>query len=303
MFRKLAYLHIAGVLCLGGLLLMGCFQSNQSSSGMSLTTMSTPTPIPPTPTPSPRLETLRVNQLTASALTFQNGDFVWVQPSGEVQVGPFVGFVGPEGNGSWLLADYSIVSDIPHGALICRVKGQEEWYFCGEGFEVQSEVAGQLEFQVNDKDQSNNDPNTAFMVRIAAAPYAIHGGTQTGGQSASANSSEPDNSNNGEKAAESNTGDSPPIDDPTPIGEDDPTYYCRYSAESDSACLDLCRNDPSNPNCQNQVDYMEWQDKQDQQQRDDEERRQRQHQEDDQRRRDEEERQRQQQQQDNSSGN
>jgi len=334
MFRKLTYLLIVGSLCLAGLLLIGCSQSNQDSSIQAPAAINTatsiaptptsipatPTPIPPTATPAQRVETLHINQFTASDLTFQKDEFVWIQPSGEVKVGPFVGFVGPEGRDSWLLASYSIVPNIPHGALLCRIKGQTEWSYCGEELEVQLKEAGQLEFQVNDNDQSNNDPNTAFMVRITVAPYSAKGRSQpTAHSSSSSNSNEASDPNNGQNVVASNPTDPTPIDYPTRIGDDDQTHICLYRPDSDSACLDLCRNDQLNPNCRNQVDYMKAQDKQDQQQRDDEERRQRQQQEDDQRRRDEEEQRRrqqeeedrqrqqqeqqQQQQQDNSSGN
>lgn len=311
MFRKFTYLLIVGSLYLIGLLLFGCSQTNQDSNITQPTTFATATPIPPTSTPTPRVETLRVNQLTSSNLTFQENEFVWVQPSGEVKVGPFVGFVSPQGDSSLFLTGYSIAPAIPHGALMCRIKGQAEWYYCGEEFAVRSEVTGQLEFQVNDNDQGNNDSSTAFTVRITVAPYPIEGQlvnaqqqSNDQGESNLSQESSPDSTDN--TANESTNSYN---DDST----NSPTDGCQHRQGDDSYCQSICLNHSYDPNCSNVNEYNQEQEKQQQfeeqdrkQRAEEEERRQRQEQEEQQRRQqDEEERQRQQQeqQQENSSSN
>lgn len=175
MFRKWIYRFTVGMLGLAGLLFMEPLPASQAASLMAPTAASTPTP-------TPRVETLRVNKFTTSALTFQENEFVWVQASGEVKVGPVVGFVGPRGRGSGLLTSYSLVPNMPHGALLCRIKGQAEWSYCSEEVEGQIKSSGQLEFQVNDNDQSNNDPTTAFTVRIVVAPYSVKAQQEIQGQ-------------------------------------------------------------------------------------------------------------------------
>lgn len=132
--------------------------------------------IGPTPTPEPRSEQLRVKSLTSSSLNFAKGDYVWIVAQGEIKVGAFVGYVDPDGRDTWLLSGYNIVPDAPHGGLLCRLKGQTEWSFCGSDTEFQPEESGQLEFQVNDREQENNDPDTYFEVVVIAAPYSVRAG-------------------------------------------------------------------------------------------------------------------------------
>jgi hypothetical protein len=129
--------------------------------------------VSPTPTPAPRTEELRVRSLTLSSISFDKGDYVWIIARGEIKVGPFIGYVDPDGNDSWMLRGYSIVPDAPHGGLLCRLKGQTSWTFCGSDTEFQPDEAGQIEFQINDDQQGNNDPDDYFQVGIIVASYSV----------------------------------------------------------------------------------------------------------------------------------
>lgn len=144
-----------------------------SGSGSSSTVSLAPPTVGPTPTPEPRTEELHVKTLTSSSLSFDKGDYVWIIAQGEIRMGPFVGYLDPDGSDSWLLSGYNIVPNAPHGGLLCRLKGQTDWSFCGSDTEFQPEEPGQLEFQINDRDQGNNDPGDYFQVGIVVASYSV----------------------------------------------------------------------------------------------------------------------------------
>lgn len=103
-------------------------------------------------------DTLQVKgKLYVDSLCVQPGDTVRVNASGSIQVGAFAGSVDANGTEGMLLGDsYDLVRPYPHGALLCRIAGENDWQLCGSFLEFTASSAGCLEFEVNDNDQSNN---------------------------------------------------------------------------------------------------------------------------------------------------
>ena len=138
------------------------FSSNPSPAN---NTLYTPPPAAPTATPAPQQFTVQVNSLTQTNIYIQHGQYVLIQADGTIKVGPFVGYVDPDGKNDTFLTGYSIVSDVPHGALLCRFRGAE-WAYCGSGVAFQSDGEGYLDFEVNDNDQGNNATTDFFNVTV-----------------------------------------------------------------------------------------------------------------------------------------
>jgi hypothetical protein len=112
---------------------------------------------------------LQVNELTQTNICVPAGSTISVRASGSIRVGPFVGVVDPEGTergfmGATLGDSYDLVRSLPHGALMCRVTGEQDWRLCAANLTFQSPLDGCLEFQINDNDQGNN--SGAFDVRV-----------------------------------------------------------------------------------------------------------------------------------------
>jgi DNA polymerase III delta prime subunit len=85
------------------------------------------------------------------------GDTVLVQAGGLMHTGHFVIWVNPNGtNAGFIGAPMGTTWDIPnipvgtlHGALMCRISGEQDWRQCGPRLEFQAPIAGCLEFMIN----------------------------------------------------------------------------------------------------------------------------------------------------------
>ena len=118
-----------------------------------------------TATPAPQQYTIQINMLTPTEIYVREGQYVWIQANGSIKVGPFIGYVDPDGKNDSFLTGYSLVSDIPHGALICRFRGYD-WAYCGSEVAFQSNRDGYLDFDINDNDQGNNTTTDYFNVTV-----------------------------------------------------------------------------------------------------------------------------------------
>lgn len=101
------------------------------------------------------------------------GDEVHLDVTGTIIVGEFVGSVGPEGKDSFELIvsipidpKYDIEPDFPHGAVMFRVQGTDEWLSYDEIKQFTVETTGCLEFDINDLDNSDNSGEFSVTVTI-----------------------------------------------------------------------------------------------------------------------------------------
>lgn len=154
-------------------------------------TLYNPPPAAPTATPAPQQFTVQVNSLTQTNLYIQKGQYVLIQADGAIKVGPFVGYVDPDGRNDAFLTGYSIISDVPHGALLCRFHGGE-WAYCGRGVVFQSDGDGYLDFDINDNDQDNNTASDFFNVTVTVSntPLTLPQSINTGNNSTNSTSTD-----------------------------------------------------------------------------------------------------------------
>jgi hypothetical protein len=113
---------------------------------------------------------LQVNELTETNICVPAGSTVSVRASGSIRVGSFVGVVDPQGTeqgfmGAPLGDSYDLIRSLQHGALMCRMTGEQDWRLCAANLTFQSPLDGCLEFQINDNDQGNN--SGAFDVNVS----------------------------------------------------------------------------------------------------------------------------------------
>lgn len=112
----------------------------------------------------------RVNDLITTNICVQQGDTVSVTASGGITVGPNIGSVGPEGKDSGLfgfpLDQYDIYPEFSHGALLCKIDTEEDWKECGRSAELQAQVEGCLQFDVNDNEKENNSGSFDVTVEV-----------------------------------------------------------------------------------------------------------------------------------------
>lgn len=106
---------------------------------------------------------LKVSGLVTKTVKFDRQGTISVSASGQINVGTFVGICPPEGklNGGVLnlsLADYSIVPDMFHGALLYKFANETAWRYCGKqcSFPTNNNQYVDLTFQVNDNNQTDN---------------------------------------------------------------------------------------------------------------------------------------------------
>lgn len=168
-----------GMVLAGAALVLGALACSAAGGGGEAPTITAPrssgataTPRPsatPSPTPTPAVYSLQVEGPTTTQIQVRPEDYVWVMADGEIVLGFFAGSTGPGGKDSQLLSDYSTVPALPHGALLCRVKGGE-WELCGWEAEFRPSASGALEFTVNDDDRSNN--SGAFAVQVVISSYS-----------------------------------------------------------------------------------------------------------------------------------
>ncbi len=83
------------------------------------------------------------------------GDIVKIKASGRIKFGVWAGSAGPEGLPSGFTM-YNRVRGAKHGALLCRIGSEGEWYIVGRDLSFTAEKSGYLKLIVNDADISNN---------------------------------------------------------------------------------------------------------------------------------------------------
>jgi hypothetical protein len=150
----------------------GAGSSDSGRDASTSTARPTATPRPsatPSLTPTPATYSLQIDEPTTTKIEVRPEDYVWVIANGEITLGFFAGSAGPDGKDSTLLAGYSTVSELPHGALLCRV-ATSAWELCGSDREFRPTTKGVLEFTVNDNDRSNN--SGAFNVQVVVSSYS-----------------------------------------------------------------------------------------------------------------------------------
>jgi hypothetical protein len=114
---------------------------------------------------------LGVSAFTKTKICFTKGNIVTIEASGLIHVGPWVGKSDPDGREYGVfgitLERYSIDTTITTSALMYRLSGDERWKFAGKRRRFIAERDGCLEFEVNDKDKSNNYGEYEVEVTIA----------------------------------------------------------------------------------------------------------------------------------------
>lgn len=109
-------------------------------------------------------EEVRINGFVRSDLEVLPGDRLVVKATGLISVGDFIGTVGPDGKATFGSA-YNIVQRYPHGALLWRID-DDIWRLCGSKLDVVVQSKGTIEFEVNDREQSNNSEHDFFEVEV-----------------------------------------------------------------------------------------------------------------------------------------
>lgn len=95
-------------------------------------------------------------------ISVDKGDTIHIDElSGKQDLGPVVGIVGPEGKqtglGDFLLDQYSIIKDIPHGALIYKLSSDKHWETLTKNEQINiTDNNTKLELDINDKEKENN---------------------------------------------------------------------------------------------------------------------------------------------------
>jgi hypothetical protein len=112
-------------------------------------------------------QSLEVSSKVAPGICVNPGDTVTVAASGSIIVGPVLGSTTPDGLEFPLSETYSLFPTFPHGALLCRLDTESFWRKCGSRATFEADVAGCLEFEVNDKEQVNN--SGAFRVEVSVS--------------------------------------------------------------------------------------------------------------------------------------
>ncbi len=136
----------------------------------------------PTPTPSPTLPpngevrsgTYTVNGLYTTDIYVLKGEIITVRATGSITVGQYVGTVDPNGTEytrNTLIQlpvdpNYDYVRAFPHGALICRIKGELDWLLCGSFAEFNASSGGYLEFHINDNNTTDNSGTFTVEVEV-----------------------------------------------------------------------------------------------------------------------------------------
>jgi len=114
-------------------------------------------------------QTVKVNSLTNTHIRVFKGDKVLISATGSINVSPIVGSSGPEGrdNKRSILSVQrrNIVPGFRHAVLMFKLKDTGQWVECGASFNFNAAENGELIFQVNDLDQSNNKGEYVVTVR------------------------------------------------------------------------------------------------------------------------------------------
>lgn len=111
---------------------------------------------------------MNINCYNNTRIPVQTGETIAIRAWGSINVGPFVGDSSPDGRESGLfgvgLTKYDIVKTFKHAVLMFKLAEQDNWVACGSSFKFRSNKDGELIFQVNDNDQSNN--SGAYTVEV-----------------------------------------------------------------------------------------------------------------------------------------
>jgi hypothetical protein len=113
-----------------------------------------------------------VSGLTRSSAHVEKGQRVRILASGSIKIGGWAGTSQPEGRSSGFaggdLSAYSIVSTYNHAALLYRVAGEADWLPYGQNCVFRAQRSGNLEFQVNDREQGNNSGSYKVTTQLFA---------------------------------------------------------------------------------------------------------------------------------------
>jgi hypothetical protein len=103
---------------------------------------------------------LRFNSFRRTSIHIMPGDMVNVEAEGSIELGMWVRTSSPEGRESGVggvsLAPYNLVRTINHGALMNRIAHDADWKCAGKHVKFIAGREGELEFEVNDKQQYDN---------------------------------------------------------------------------------------------------------------------------------------------------
>jgi len=78
----------------------------------------------------------------------------------------------PNGRSDLSRENMSLDSKIPHGALLCKTSLETDWRYCGRAAHGELEIGGNLQFTINDADQSNNSGTYFVSIAINSELYA-----------------------------------------------------------------------------------------------------------------------------------
>jgi hypothetical protein len=121
---------------------------------------------------APKPVSLKVSTQTTSRIKVSRGDKVTIKAHGNIIVGPWVGGSDPDGRSSGFagasLAQYNLVPNFNHAALLYRISRESGWRLAGKSVEFEADQDGALEFQVNDNDQGNNSGSYDVDVTIVS---------------------------------------------------------------------------------------------------------------------------------------
>ncbi len=97
-----------------------------------------------------------VNHHVDSGIKVTKGDKISIRASGEVTFGIMAGSGGPEGIN--FFPSYNYFENLSHGCLIGRIAQSEDdpWTYIGASADFTADRSGELQFNVNDNDPSNN---------------------------------------------------------------------------------------------------------------------------------------------------
>jgi hypothetical protein len=114
---------------------------------------------------------LDVNSYTnATDIKIKKGDIIYLNASGSIKLGDFLGSCGPEGINNW--ETYNRKKGLKHGCLMVKIDPDLnydhvnfEWFAVGLNTSFTSPIDGILRFMVNDKEPQNNEGS--FLVEYA----------------------------------------------------------------------------------------------------------------------------------------
>ncbi|CAN5413898.1 hypothetical protein BH10BAC2_BH10BAC2_48650 [soil metagenome] len=94
----------------------------------------------------------------------KKGNKISISASGQIKVGTFVGYSGPEGIDGY--ENYNQVEGFKHGALLVRIGEKGKWLAVGRSILLTAQTDGKIEFLVNDNDPDNNTGNYEVEITV-----------------------------------------------------------------------------------------------------------------------------------------